>query len=157
MRDLRLTHGGFYRHFDSKEDLFTEAFEQALKEVGDRLTERIEKAPPGRELETLIDTYLDPAHSDDLAGGCPVAALASELSRRPRAARGPFLRALKAHIGRMAKYVPGDNDVERRSKAVALFSGMAGTLTVARAFTDEQDRRAILEAAKTFYLAAARR
>src|SRR4029453_10222509 len=37
MRDLRLTHGGFYRHFESKEDLFAEAFEQSLKGVGDRV------------------------------------------------------------------------------------------------------------------------
>src|SRR5437867_12745186 len=62
MRDLRLTHGGFYRHFDSKEGLFTEAFEQSLKEVGDRVTSAIERAPHGRELEALIDAYLDIEH-----------------------------------------------------------------------------------------------
>ena len=43
-----------------------------------------------------------------------------------------------------------------REKAIALFTGMAGTLTVARAFTDEQDRRTILEGTRKFYLAAAR-
>jgi hypothetical protein len=44
-----------------------------------------------------------------------------------------------------------------RQKTIALFTGMAGTLTVARAFTDEQDRRGILEGAKTFYSAAVQR
>jgi hypothetical protein len=57
----------------------------------------------------------------------------------------------------MAKYIPAANDEERREKTIALFTGMAGTLTVARAFTDDQDRRAILEGAKKFYLAAAER
>jgi len=157
MRDLRLTHGGFYRHFDSKEDLFAEAFEQSLTEVGDRVTKAIEQAAPGGELKALIDAYLDPAHCDDVAGGCPVAALASEVIRRPRASRRRFTQALRTHIRRMAKSVPAATDDQRRAKAVALFSGMAGTLTIARAFTDEPDRRKILEDARRFYLAAARR
>jgi TetR/AcrR family transcriptional regulator, transcriptional repressor for nem operon len=158
MRDLRLTHGGFYRHFDTKEDLFAEAFEQGLKEVGDRVTKAIGLASPGSELKALIDAYLDPDHCSNVAGGCPVAALASEVARRPRAARGAFLQALRAHIRRMEKHLPAsNNEEERRQKTIALFSGMAGTLTIARAFTDEQDRRAILEGARKFYLAAAQR
>jgi TetR/AcrR family transcriptional repressor of nem operon len=157
MRDLRLTHGGFYRHFDSKEDVFAEAFEQSLKEVGDRVMRAIEQAPPGGELKALIDAYLDSDHCSDLANGCPVAALASEVARRPRGARAPFLQALRAFIRRMAKYIPAASDEECRERAIALFSGMAGTLTIARTFTDEQDRRAILDSARRFYLAAAQR
>jgi TetR/AcrR family transcriptional repressor of nem operon len=157
MRDLRLTHGGFYRHFDSKEALFTEAFEHGLTEIGDRVSKAIEQAPRGSELKTLIETYLDIAHVDDIAGGCPVAALAAEVARRPRGKRGPFLQALRAHVRRMAKYVPAKTEEERREKAIALFSGMAGTLAVARAFTDARDRRAILEGAKKFYFAATER
>ena len=57
----------------------------------------------------------------------------------------------------MAQYVPARTEEERRGKAIALFSGMAGTLAVARAFTDEQDRQRILEAARRFFLAAAER
>jgi TetR/AcrR family transcriptional repressor of nem operon len=157
MRDLRLTHGGFYRHFDSKEALFAEAFEQSLREIGDRVTHAIDSAPRGAELKALIDTYLDVDHLNDVAGGCPVAALASEVARRPRGTREPFLQALRAHIRRMERYMPAGNDEQRREKAIALFTGMAGTLTVARAFTDERDRRAILDGAKKFYLAAAQR
>ena len=157
MRDLRLTHGGFYRHFESKEDLFAEAFEQSLKELWDRLTKAIEQAARGGELKALIDAYLDVDHLNDVAGGCPVAALASEVARRPPGARRPFLRVLRAHIGRMEQYIPAENPERRRAKAISLYTGMAGTLTVARAFTEEQDRRAILDGAKKFYLAAAQR
>ena len=154
MRDLRLTHGGFYRHFGSKEGLVVEAFETALKEWSDRAVAAIEKAPAGGEMQALIDSYLDPRHCEDIAGGCPVAALASEIARRPKGSRGPFLQALRAHIRRMEQFVPGRTVEERRQKTIALFTGMAGTLTVARAFTDEQDRRAILDGARKFYLAA---
>ena len=157
MRDLRLTHGGFYSHFESKEALFAEAFEQSLKELWDRLTKAIEQAGRGGELKALIDAYLDVDHLDDVAGGCPVAALASEVARRPPGARGPFLRVLRAHIGRMKQYIPGENAERRRAKAIWLSTGMASTLTVARAFTEAQDRRAILDGAKKFYLAAAQR
>jgi TetR/AcrR family transcriptional regulator, transcriptional repressor for nem operon len=154
MRDLRLTHGGFYRHFASKEGLLVEAFEAALKEWGDRAVAAIEKASAGGELQALIDAYLDPEHCEDVAGGCPVAALASDIARRPKGSRGQFLQALRAHIRRMEQYMPGRTVEERRQKTIALFTGMAGTLTVARAFTDEQDRRTILDGARQFYLAA---
>ena len=156
MRDLRLTHGGFYRHFGSKEGLVAEAFEAALKESGDRAVAAVGKAPPGGEMQALIDSYLDLGHCADIAGGCPVAALASEVARRPKGSRGPFLQALRVHIRRMEHYMPGRTVEERRQKTIALFTGMAGTLTVARAFTDEQDRRTILEGARRFYLAAVR-
>ena len=156
MRDLHLTHGGFYRHFDSKESLFAEAFEQSLRELGDRAVDAIEHAPRGDGLKTLIDTYLDIAHCDDVAGGCPVAALAAEIARRPRNSRVRFLQALRSHITRMERYIPGASDQERRQKTIALFTGMAGTLALARAFPDEKDRRAILDGAKAFYLAAVR-
>jgi TetR/AcrR family transcriptional repressor of nem operon len=154
MRDLRLTHGGFYRHFGTKEDLVVEAFEAALKESGDRAIAALEQAPAGGEMQALINAYLDPRHCDDIAGGCPVAALASEIARRPKGSRGRFLQTLLTHIRRMEQFMPGRTAEERRAKTIALFTGMAGTLTVARAFTDEQDRRAILDGAKQFYLAA---
>jgi TetR/AcrR family transcriptional repressor of nem operon len=157
MRDLRLTHGGFYRHFGSKERLVAEAFETALKEHGDRVTGAIANAPPGGEMQALIGAYLDPKHCDDMAGGCPLAALASEIARRPKGSRAPFLQALRTHIHRMEQYMPGATVEERHQKTIALFTAMAGTLTAARAFTDAQDRRAILEGARKFFLTAVQR
>src|SRR5712664_1349084 len=83
MRDLHLTHGGFYRHFDSKEDLLVKAFEQGLDEIHSRIVSAVESAPKGSEVKALIDAYLSIEHCDNPAGGCPVAALATELARRP--------------------------------------------------------------------------
>jgi TetR/AcrR family transcriptional repressor of nem operon len=155
MRDLRLTHGGFYRHFSSKEDLFAEAFAQSLQEIRDRLIRACNQAPKGGELQALIDAYLDVEHLNDVGGGCPVAALATEIARRPRSAREPFLQVLRAYLRRMERYVPGESEEQRRERTISLFTGMAGTLAAARAFTEERDRRAILAGARKFYLAAA--
>ena len=156
MRDLRLTHGGFYRHFGSKEQLFIEAFEQSFRELADKALSAIRHAPPGGELKALINHYLDVEHADDIAGGCPVAALATEIARRPPKARADFLQVLINHIARVAKYIPGATEAERERKARVLFSGMAGTLTIARVIVDVDQRRRFLDDAKKLYFDAVR-
>src|SRR5712692_2733682 len=130
MKDLRLTHGGFYRHFDSKEDLFVEAFQHGVNDISLRISEAIEHAPPGGELKAFIDAYLDIDHCDNLAEGCPVAALATELARRPPAsrARTAFLKVLTDRTRRTAQYMPGATGEERERKARMLMSGMVGTV-----------------------------
>lgn len=157
MRDLRLTHGGFYRHFDSKEALVAEAFEQSLREIADRILGAADKLPANRRLKGIIDAYLDPKHCEDVADGCPIAALTAEIARRPKADREPYLRILRAHAARVAAYLPGATPEERRQKAVALLSGMAGTLALARTLTSDDSRRAVLAGARDFYLHAAQR
>jgi TetR/AcrR family transcriptional repressor of nem operon len=154
MRDLRLTHGGFYRHFSSKDELFVAAFEQALDDAATRAQKAIDKAAPGDELKAIVDSYLDLEHCEDVESGCPVAALATEIPRRPRKVREPMLQALRMHVDRLKPYVPGASEDERRRNTVALLSGMAGTLTMARAFSSIDDKRRILDGAKAFYLRA---
>src|SRR5215471_13848830 len=144
MRDLRLTHGGFYRHFGSKEQLFIEAFEQSLKERAGKARSAIRDAQPGGEWKALIDRYLDIERADDVADGCPLAALATEIGRRPPKARAGFLRVLTNHIAEVAEILPGATEEERERKAQILLSGMAGTLNVARLFVDDQQRRRFL-------------
>lgn len=157
MHDLRLTHGGFYRHFDSKEELFIEAFGESLEELSRKMLSALENVPRGGELKALINRYLDTEHSDDVAGGCPVAALATEVARRPPKTRVALLQILKNHMAKAAKFIPGATEAERERKARVLFSGMAGTLNLARVIVDEDQRRRFLEDAKKFYFEAAQK
>jgi len=159
MRDLQMTHGGFYRHFASKEDLLVAAFGEDRNGISGKIASSVERAPKGGEVKALIDAYLDIEHCDNAAEGCPVAALATELARRPprSRARVAFEKILKERTRRMAKYMPGATEEEREAKARMLMSGMAGTLTIARVLTDEAARRRFLESAKKFYLDAVRR
>jgi TetR/AcrR family transcriptional repressor of nem operon len=154
MRDLRLTHGGFYRHFTSKEELFAAAFQQALADASERARKALAQAKPGEELQAIIESYLDLDHCDDVEGGCPVAALAVEIPRHPKKTREAMLQALRDHVSRLQPHIPGATDDERLRNAVTLLSGMGGTLTIARAFSRKEDRRWILDSAKAFYLRA---
>jgi AcrR family transcriptional regulator len=154
MRDLKLTHGGFYRHFAGKEHLFREALLEGLAEAKERMTAAVAGAAPGRELEAIIRMYLSPEHCENPAQGCPIAALATEIARHPRETRSKFARAAQDHVGAAAPFLPGRTLAERKRAAMVLFAGMAGVLTVARATPDEGARRKLLEGARAFYLRA---
>jgi TetR/AcrR family transcriptional regulator, transcriptional repressor for nem operon len=152
MSDLRLTHGGFYRHFKGKEHLFNEAFVAAAAETQARMKAAAEQAPPGRALEAIITRYLSAGHCDNPSQGCPIAALAAEISRHPKSTRTTLDRVVRQSASGIARFMPGRTAVERERTAIVLFASMAGTLLLARATADEKTRRHILETARTFYL-----
>jgi TetR/AcrR family transcriptional repressor of nem operon len=152
MSKLKLTHGGFYKHFDSKEELLTEAINKAFDEIETRFAERISKAKPGTELRTLIENYLSLEHCANPGEGCPMAALATEIGRLPRSVRAEIDKAIKRRVKRTARFLPGATEAERERNCMALMSGLIGTLTVARALTDLEARKAVLAASRDFYL-----
>ena len=154
MKTLKMTHGGFYRHFKSKSDLLDAALTKGFEEMRARMSAAVAAAPSGHELEAIIETYLSEQHCADTAGGCPVAALASEIARQPRAVRAGFDRAIQEATSSVARFMSGATEEERRRKAGVLFSGMSGTLAVARAVSDEDLRRRILSAARRIYVEA---
>jgi len=152
MSKLDLTHGGFYKHFNSKEELLVEAIAKAFDETESRFTEAVSKAKPGTELKTLIEYYLSLEHCSNSADGCPMAALASEISRFPRAVRAEIDRAIKRRVKRVAGLLPGATEKERERNCMALLSGLIGTVSVARAVVDPEVRKAVLDASKAFYI-----
>src|SRR5260370_22056198 len=97
MRELPLTHGRFYTHVRSKEDLFVAAFDQGLKQLAHYADSAVKHAPKGGELKTLIDYYLSLEHCDHPADGCPGAALTPELVRPSAKAPGPSPHLLVSH------------------------------------------------------------
>jgi TetR/AcrR family transcriptional repressor of nem operon len=121
MNDLCLTHGGFYRHFDSKEELFTEAFRESLEELSRKMLSALAHSTKGGELKALINGYLSIEHSEDVAGGCPVAALATEVARRPPKTRAALLQILKKHMAKVAQFIPGASAEERERQAGPFF------------------------------------
>jgi TetR/AcrR family transcriptional repressor of nem operon len=152
MHELRLTHGGFYRHFRGKQDLFNEAFLAAAAETRARMKAAAENAAPGHELEAIVTTYLSPGHCEHPSHGCPIAALAAEISRHPRSTKTTLDRALRESAAGVALFMPGRTPSERERNAVVLLAGMAGTLMMARATADEDMRRDLLATARNFYI-----
>lgn len=154
MSDLGLTHGGFYRHFGSKDDLFVEAVSEAFEEVAERLVRAAQRAEPGREREAIIDAYLSPEHLAHPETWCAVAALAGDLGRAPLAVRKRLDAAMFAYMQRLAPYMSGATDDERRRNFIVLISGMAGAIMMIRTFGDKQMREQALAMARDYYLVA---
>ncbi len=154
MSNLDLTHGGFYRHFDNKEQLMVEAVAKGFEDVRANFLAAVKEAPPADQLKAFIEQYLSLDHCANPADGCPIAALASEVARYPRTLRVKMGRAMQEHIETLAKFMPGATEEERQRNCLVLVSGMSGALTVARTTADPELRKTILEAAKEFYLNA---
>ena len=126
MKAAGLTHGGFYGHFASKEDLMAHAIAHATTEVSGR----------GGDLRTFIGKYLSPAHRDDAADGCPMAALAADVRHRPPAARSAMTTGIRTQIDRMVQAVPEGVSADRRREAIGTSAAMIGALILARAADD---------------------
>jgi len=154
MGKLNLTHGGFYKHFDSKEQLFAEAVAKSFEDVRAWFAEAVVKAQPGGELRVLIEQYLSLEHCANPDSGCPLAALASEIPRYPRAVRVKIDRAMRDHLKKVSEFLPGATEKDRQRNCLVLLSGMSGALTLARTVADKEMRQSILQAAREFYIKA---
>ena len=87
MAEAGLTHGGFYAHFKSKDELVAAAIEQMFEESRARVAHEMEGHPPAEGLANYIDFYLSKKHRDARGAGCPMAALSSDLPRLPEQTR----------------------------------------------------------------------
>lgn len=152
MKKLGLTKGGFYRHFESKGDLYAAAVARGFEELGNRLVAVAEAAPKGRELQAVIEDYLSAKHLNAPESGCPLAALAPEIARQPLHVRKRINQSMLAYRDRMLPFIPGRTGEERRARGFILFSGMAGILVAARTIADPQGRERMLAAARSFYV-----
>src|ERR1700746_2823904 len=112
MRAPGLTHGGFYRHFDSKDQLVAEACSQAVQSLASGLKSQIEVKPPDQALPLLVGKYLSRSHRDRPPTGCVLAALGSELARADAKTRevatAGFLGLSRLIAGQL-KNVPAKN------------------------------------------------
>jgi TetR/AcrR family transcriptional regulator, transcriptional repressor for nem operon len=154
MSKLDLTHGGFYKHFDSKQQLLAEAIAKSFDETDAGFMEAIRKAKRGNELKVIIEHYLSLEHCANSAEGCPMAALVSEISRYSRSMRLEINRAMKKRVQRLSEFLPGATAKERERNCMVLLSGMVGAVSLARAVLDPESRQAILDASKDFYIKA---
>lgn len=149
MAQVGLTHGGFYAHFKDRDALVEEAVVCAAEESFRRLIAVAQEASPGQEVAAMLDDYLSPTHRDEPGQGCVLPALAAEIAGQADSVRKAFTRSLKANVGKMARYMPGKDERTRSTQAMALISGMAGGVLVARAVSDPKLSALLLESVRT--------
>lgn len=152
MRDAGLTHGGFYKHFGSKDDLLMESLRDAFQEIADRLTQVGKQPPPGTAWKAIVKAYLSPEHCDHAECGCPLAALAPELARADKAMKARVLGELTKYKSRMLPLMPGRRAVDKERNFLTIFSTMIGAVGIARILPDPAARARVLTTARDFLL-----
>jgi TetR/AcrR family transcriptional repressor of nem operon len=145
MKAAGLTHGGFYGHFTSKEDLAAEASGRALEETLQYWSTAIEKTPD-EAFQKIINRYLSEGHRDAPGRGCLVAALGSDVGRQARPVRRVVTDGINAFIGQLMQLVPGKTKAVRRRQALTDFAAMVGAVTIARAVDDPALSKDVLDA-----------
>ena len=152
MRDAGLTHGGFYKHFGSKDELIVESVGEAFTEAGEWLTRIARQAKPGTAWKAIVKAYLSLEHCDHAAGGCPLAALAPELARSDRAMKGRIFAELAGYKSRLQPLMPGRRAADKERAFFAIFSTMAGAIEIARMLPEPAMREKVLATARDLLL-----
>jgi TetR/AcrR family transcriptional repressor of nem operon len=144
MERAGLTHGGFYGHFASKDDLAAEITLRVLASDGwlERMTGKHDPA-----LADVVRSYLSTRHRDNPGQGCVFAALGSEAARQPKMVRRAFTEGLRLRVDSLLTVIRGRSVSARRRKALATLSTMVGGMVLARAVDDAKLSSEILDAA----------
>ncbi|EPA9111855.1 MAG: TetR/AcrR family transcriptional regulator [Serratia liquefaciens] len=134
MAAVGLTHGGFYGHFASKDELAAVASRRAVEESAQRW-ETASRQPDQHNLQTLVDAYLNVRHRDCPGEGCMVAALAGDVAREEadKPVHQAYLSGVKAMLARLESLSPDEQQPQRQQQALVQMVMLVGALTLARA------------------------
>jgi len=152
MRDAGLTHGGFYKHFASKDELLVESLKEGFREIINTLVLAAEQAAPGEAWKTIVNTYLRPEMCEYPEHGCPLATLAPELARVDKRMKPQIVAELVNYKSHMVPFMPGRRPMEKERAFFAIFSTMIGAIEIARLLPDAALREKVLGSARDFLL-----
>ena len=145
MKEAGLTHGGFYGHFSSKDDLIAQA---SARELTRSLTywSKVAERASGDRLSAIAAVYLTSTHRDNPGAGCVLAALGPDVSRQGPAVRRTVTDYVRSVCDLLAKLVPGKSKAARRQKAIGTYATLVGAMVLARAVDDRALSQEILDA-----------
>lgn len=145
MKDVGLTHGGFYAHFDSREAMLAEAVQQAGRESSATVRQSMNRriAQGASPFRALVEAYLSDAHLNAVETGCPVAALASEIPRQQDALRDVSCERVSQLVKAVQQVLPADAAPEA---GMVVASTLVGALQLARALGNNKKGKAMLAA-----------
>ncbi len=146
MENAGLTQGGFYKQFDSKQDLAAEASKRAFENAAGSFSAAL-AANPKNPLDAALAYYLSMEHRDDRLGGCPIVGLGSEAARQSNEVRATFETGIKALLEELSGLIAAAGNKKPDAQALAVLSTMVGAVTLARIANDPHLARDILKAA----------
>ena len=154
MRDTGLTHGGFYKHFESKDELLVESLSEAFGDIGDTLARVAVQSRSEPAWKAIVKAYLSQEYCDHPERGCPLPALAPELTRVDPKMRRRVLPQLVNYKDRMLPFMPGRRTADKERAFFVIFSTMVGAIEIARMLPEPAMREKVLSAAKDFLLSS---
>lgn len=143
MQAAGLTHGGFYGHFSSKENLIAQTVAHMFEPTDDAKSETA-------NLSVFIDAYLSPRHMQGVAAGCPTAALVSDIRRQGAEAREALTSGVRSQIDRITAAISDTPSPEARRDATGAWATMVGAVIMARTLDDEALADQILQDARAW-------
>ncbi len=148
MNRAGLTHGGFYAHFASKDDLIAAAVHRMFEEAQDMFRGATEDKERHEALRSYINAYVSKSHRDRPERGCAIAALSSDIHRQGRKARAAYDKGIASLLGKITALLPEQEGVDRRALAVSMMAEMTGAVAAARAVSDTALSDEILASAR---------
>ncbi|THV19743.1 TetR/AcrR family transcriptional regulator [Peteryoungia ipomoeae] len=146
MKGAGLTQGGFYKQFESKDDLAALASRRAMESATRRWSSVAASSPD--PLQGVIELYLSAGHRGETGDGCPLVALGSDAARQSEDVRKPFEDGIKAHLQVLEELLPASDSRQTRThKAEVMLALMVGAVTLSRIVTDETLADHLLDAA----------
>lgn len=137
MKRVGLTHGGFYAHFTSRDDLVANVIDRMFNETGERLN-ALSPLPEGAaRLTSLIDLYLSPEARNAPEHNCPMPSLAGEASRLPDEARARFTLGIQEMQALIARSLQVMGHAQPHSLASSAQAELIGAMALARAIQDD--------------------
>jgi TetR/AcrR family transcriptional repressor of nem operon len=144
MQEIGLTVGGFYKHFDSRDDLVVEALRYALSTRRRQAAAAASGGPP-LTYAKLVEDYLSEEHRDHPGSGCVISALAGDIARSGKRTRAVLTEEIRNALQLIADLTPGKVEGPARSTAILTLSALVGAVGLARAVSDEALSREILQ------------
>lgn len=143
MRSAQLTHGGFYGHFASRDDLIAEVLEKALSDGETSFRAGSGKGP--HTLKSFLNVYLSKAHRDDPGSGCAVSALAGDVARTDQRSREIMTNYVVRFFDNICNLI---DDEEATEFAMSVVCTIVGAVTLSRAVSDEKMSNRLLSVAR---------
>jgi TetR/AcrR family transcriptional repressor of nem operon len=148
MAKAGLTHGGFYAHFKSKDELVAEAISYMFDDRYAVFRKGMEDVEPAQGLAAYVDRYLTVRHRDQPEKGCPLPSLSGDLARMPTAARKRFEDGTRRLTDSIADALRAMKRPHPDALAASVLAEMVGAMAIARAVSNNERSEQILEAAR---------
>ena len=133
MHAAGMTHGGFYKHFDSKDDLIAAAIRYAFDDVAERFDRRERQDGRAAAIDAYVEEYLSGGHMAQPGRGCPVASVGADAGRNTKVLAPEFAAGAEMLIERLGGSPGKPGSSSARARAIRRLARLVGAVLIARA------------------------